>query len=173
AAMASRSLLKLIGEILDLEKIESGLQEVVVKWVHTDALIREKILLFTALAAQKGIALCYESHLEPKEAMQLDPQLLGQVLTNVIGNAVKFTRDGRVQVSARKRDRTLTISVSDTGPGIGSEEQKSLFMPFSQGNVGELHRGSGLGLAISRALMQQMGGTIDLHSELNRGTRVV
>jgi two-component system sensor histidine kinase EvgS len=93
-------------------------------------------LLFTALAAQKGIALCYESHLEPKEAMQLDPQLLGQVLTNVIGNAVKFTRDGRVQVSARKRDRTLTISVSDTGPGIGSEEQKSLFMPFSQGMWG-------------------------------------
>ena len=128
---------------------------------------RKNIALYCTCRA-KGIALCYESHLEPKEAMQLDPQLLGQVLTNVIGNAVKFTRDGRVQVSARKRDRTLTISVSDTGPGIGSEEQKSLFMPFSQGN-GELHRGSGLGLAISRALMQQMGGTIDLHSELNRG----
>jgi two-component system sensor histidine kinase EvgS len=92
-------------------------------------------LLFTALAAQKGIALCYESHLEPKEAMQLDPQLLGQVLTNVIGNAVKFTRDGRVQVSARKRDRTLTISVSDTGQG-SEAKNKVLFMRLQPGECG-------------------------------------
>lgn len=172
AALASRSLLKLIGEILDLEKIESGLQEVVLKWVLSDALVSEKVLLFTALAAQKGIELRYDSHLDPKEAMQLDPQLLGQVLTNLIGNAVKFTRHGRVLVSARKHNHTLEISVSDTGPGISSEEQKSLFMSFSQGKVGELHRGSGLGLAIARALMKQMGGTIDLQSELNRGTCV-
>ena len=172
AAMASRSLLKLIGEILDLEKIESGLQDIVPKWVHADALIREKILLFTALAAQKGIALRYDSQLDPKEAMQLDPQMLGQVLTNLIGNAVKFTHHGRVQVSASKRDRTLTISVNDTGPGISGEEQQSLFMPFSQGKAGELHRGSGLGLAIARALMKQMGGSIVLQSERNRGTSV-
>jgi two-component system sensor histidine kinase EvgS len=67
AAMASRSLLKLIGEILDLEKIESGLQEVMPKWVHVDAMIKEKVLLFTALAAQKGIGLRYDSHLDQKK----------------------------------------------------------------------------------------------------------
>lgn len=172
ATMASRSLLKLIGEILDLEKIESGLQEVVPKWVQPDALIREKILLFTALATQKEIKLRYEPCLGLKEVMLLDPQLLGQVLTNLIGNAVKFTQYGHVQVSAKKLNDTLEISVSDTGPGISNEEQKSLFIPFSQGSAGELHRGSGLGLAIARALMEQMGGTIDLRSELNRGTRV-
>lgn len=98
--------------------------------------------------------------------------MLGQVLTNLIGNAVKFTHHGRVQVSASKRDRTLTISVNDTGPGISGEEQQSLFMPFSRGESGELHRGSGLGLAIARALMKQMGGSIVLQSERNRGTSV-
>ncbi|BBS35962.1 hypothetical protein WP5S18E01_08090 [Enterobacter cloacae] len=172
AVTASRSLLKLIGEILDLEKIESGLQEVMPKWVHVDAILKEKVLLFTALAAQKGIGLRYDSHLDPKEAMQLDPQMLGQVLMNLIGNAVKFTHHGHVQVSAKKLNHTLVISVNDTGPGISGEEQKSLFMPFSQGKMGEFHRGSGLGLAITKALMKQMGGTIDLQSELNQGTSV-
>lgn len=104
--------------------------------------------------------------------MQLDPQMLEQVLMNLIGNAVKFTRHGEVQVSAKRLNHALVISVNDTGPGISSEEQKSLFMPFSQGKMGELHHGSGLGLAIAKALMNQMGGTIDLQSEVNQGTRV-
>lgn len=172
AALASRSLLKLIGEILDLEKIESGLLDVVPQWVYADVLIKEKITLFNALAVQKGIVLDYDAHLEQKEAIRLDPQLLGQVLTNLIGNAVKFTQNGYVQVSAIKHNDTLIISVRDSGPGISAEEQKRLFMAFSQGKVGEHHHGSGLGLAISRALMTQMGGEIALQSEVNNGTIV-
>ena len=106
------------------------------KWVHADALIREKILLFTALAAQKGIALRYDSQLDPKEAMQLDPQMLGQVLTNLIGNAVKFTHHGRVQVSASKRDRTLTISVNDTGPASAVKNNSRYLCPLARGKRG-------------------------------------
>ncbi|MGY5368952.1 response regulator [Enterobacter oligotrophicus] len=170
AAQASRSLLKLIGEILDLEKIESGLIDVVPQWVNIDALVTEKMSLFSALAAQKGIDLRYDSQLEPKEAMRLDPQLLGQVLTNLIGNAVKFTQQGYVRVSATKHNDTLLLSVSDSGPGISTEEQRRLFTAFSQGKTGQQHRGSGLGLAISRALMTQMGGTVALQSEVNHGT---
>lgn len=86
--------------------------------------------------------------------MQLDPQMLGQVLTNLIGNAVKFTHHGRVQVSASKRDRTLTISVNDTGPGISGEEQQSLFMPFSQESGGassRLRTGTGYRKGIDEA----------------------
>ncbi|EPM0022057.1 ATP-binding protein [Citrobacter farmeri] len=172
AAQASRSLLKLIGEILDLEKIESGLLEAVPQWKYPDGLVQEKMALFSALAAQKGIALHYDSRLDAREAMQLDPQLLGQVLTNIIGNAVKFTERGDVRISAAKHEQTLVISVSDSGPGMSEEEQRRLFTAFSQGKAGEHHRGSGLGLAISRALMRQMGGTIELQSVVNRGTTV-
>lgn len=172
AAQASHSLLKLIGEILDLEKIESGLIEVVPQWKYPDALIKDKLALFTALAAQKGISLQYDSLLDTREAMQLDPQLLGQVLTNVIGNAVKFTDYGYVRISAIKHEQMLTISVRDSGPGMCEEEQQRLFTAFSQGQLGEHYRGSGLGLAISRALMKQMDGAIELQSEVNRGTTV-
>ncbi|SUX68643.1 aerobic respiration control sensor protein ArcB [Citrobacter amalonaticus] len=172
AAQASRSLLKLIGEILDLEKIESGLLETVPQWKYPDSLIQDSIALFSALAAQKGIALRYDSRLEAREAMRLDPQLLGQVLTNIIGNAVKFTERGDVRISAVKHEQTLVISVRDSGPGMSEEEQRRLFTAFSQGIAGEHHRGSGLGLAISRGLMRQMGGTIELQSEVNRGTTV-
>lgn len=140
AAQASRSLLKLIGEILDLEKIESGLLETVPQWKYPDSLIQDNIALFSALAAQKGIALRYDSRLEAREAMRLDPQLLGQVLTNIIGNAVKFTERGDVRISAVKHEQTLVISVRDSGPGMSEEEQRRLFTAFSQGIAGEHHR---------------------------------
>ncbi|HDC4393627.1 TPA: transporter substrate-binding domain-containing protein [Enterobacter cloacae] len=170
AAQASRSLLKLIGEILDLEKIESGLLEVDLQWIYPDDLIKDKIALFSALASQKGIELCFNSQLDAKEAMRLDPQILGQVLTNIIGNAVKFTDHGYVSVLAIKLDKMLSISVSDTGPGMSKEEQTRLFTSFGQGKAGEHHHGSGLGLVISQALMRHIKGSIELRSVINKGT---
>lgn len=170
AALASRSLLKLIGEILDLEKIESGLLDVTPQWVNADALIKEKIALFSALAAQKGIVLENSTRLNPQEAMLFDPQLLGQVLTNLIGNAVKFTHRGFIRLTASGDNGTLRISVQDSGPGMSEEEQERLFTAFSQGKAGEHHSGSGLGLAICRALMTQMNGTISLESAVGQGT---
>lgn len=172
AAQASRSLLKLIGEILDLEKIESGLLEIVPQWKYPSELIQEKTMLFNALAMQKGIILRCDSHLDPHEAMYLDPQLFGQVLTNIIGNAVKFTNQGDVSVSVMKREKALVVSVTDSGPGMSAEEQQRLFTAFSQGKAGKHHSGSGLGLAISQALMNKMGGKIELVSEVCRGTTV-
>lgn len=172
AAQASRSLLTLIGEILDLEKIESGLLQVVPQWVYPATLIQEKMALFSALAMQKGITLKEEVRLDQHEAMLLDPQLLGQVVTNLISNAVKFTDSGSVQVSATKHQDTLILFVRDSGPGIDADEQARLFTAFSQGKAGEHQQGSGLGLAISQALMTQMGGTIALQSAVGRGTTV-
>ncbi|HFT1963449.1 TPA: transporter substrate-binding domain-containing protein [Enterobacter ludwigii] len=172
AAQASRSLLKLIGEILDLEKIESGLLEIIPQWKYPGELIQEKTALFNALAIQKGITLRYKSRLDPHEAMRFDPQLLGQVLANVIGNAVKFTNQGDVLVSVIKREKILIISVTDSGLGMSTDEQQRLFTAFSQGKAGKHHSGSGLGLAISQALMKKMGGTIELESEVCRGTTV-
>lgn len=172
ATQASRTLLKLIGEILDLEKIESGLLDITPQWIYPGDLIKEKVELFSALSAQKNIELCYDSQLNPKEAMLLDPKLLGQVITNIIGNAVKFTSQGYVIISAMKHNRMLLISVSDSGSGISVSDQSKLFRPFSQGKEGEQHNGSGLGLTISQALITQMAGTIELKSQINQGTSV-
>lgn len=172
AISASRSLLKLIGEILDLEKIESGLLEINPQWKYPDVLIRDHITLFNALTAQKGIIIQYDSYLDSQEAMFLDAQLLGQVLTNIIGNAVKFTEHGNIRISAVKYEQTLVISVTDSGPGMSEEEQQGLFTAFSQGKAGKNQRGSGLGLVISQALMKKMGGSIQLESEIGRGTTV-
>lgn len=82
---------------------------------------------------------------------------------------MKFTERGDVRISAVKHEQTLVISVTDSGHRMSEEEQRRLFTAFSRGKAGEHHRGSGLGLAISRALMKQMGGTIELQSEVNRG----
>lgn len=173
ATQASRSLLKLIGEILDLEKIESGLLEKKPKWINIDSLINEKISLFNVLALKKGIKLHYELSSPKKVNVFLDPQLFGQVITNLIGNAIKFTDTGFVRVSSTLHNGELFVSVIDTGPGINIEEQKHLFNAFIQGETGKRHQGSGLGLAISRALMKEMGGDILIKSQINQGTTIV
>jgi Signal transduction histidine kinase len=172
SAQASRSLLKLIGEILDLEKIESGLQEVTRQWTNIDALVDSKMAQFRALAEQKKLQLSYDSGLDAQEAVSVDAQLLGQVLTNVVGNAVKFTSPGTVHLSAYIDNGQLTIVVKDSGEGISQDDQARLFNAFSQGEAGEHTGGSGLGLAISKALMTHMGGDITLQSEPGSGTVV-
>ena len=172
AAQASRSLLKLIGEILDLEKIESGLQVVSRQWTDADALFGSKIAQFSALAEQKAIELSYRSRLDPTKSLFIDAQLLGQVLTNIVSNAVKFTQKGSVQVTAAVEEDALILKVQDSGPGISQQDRERLFSAFSQGEAGERSGGSGLGLAISQALMTQMGGTVELRSEHGQGTEV-
>ena len=172
---ASRSLLVLIGEILDLEKIESGKYELIPQWVDINALISEKVSLFNGIAMQKELALGWSSLLETGARFWLDPQPFGQVLTNIIGNAVKFTFRGNVLVSAYSRaagqgQSEVVITVEDTGPGISSEQQGQLFQPFIQADSGRQQTGSGLGLAISKELFSRMGGSIVLQSQLGKGT---
>jgi len=170
AAKASRSLLKLIGEILDLEKIESGVIDVVPKWGKIDSLITAKIALFHAVASKKGVDICYTPTLTNHQVMLLDFQLLGQVLNNIIGNAVKFTQQGSINISVSLKDNILKICVADTGPGISQDIQSRLFDTFIQGGHQSDEPGSGLGLTISKMLMTKMNGTILLTSEVNKGT---
>ncbi|MGU3414167.1 response regulator [Enterobacteriaceae bacterium C34A] len=172
SAQASRSLLKLIGEILDLEKIESGLQDVSRQWIDVDALVRSRLAQFSALAELKKTRLSYDSLLDPSRSWLVDSQLLGQVITNIVSNAVKFTFRGTVHLTTSMEDNTLILTVEDSGAGISQEDQARLFSAFSQGEAGEHEVGSGLGLAISKALMIRMGGSIELESTLNKGTKV-
>jgi len=172
ATQSSHSLLKLIGEILDLEKVESGIIEVIPKWGKVDDLITAKITLFHAVASKKGIAINYKSSVPANKVTFLDFQLLGQVLNNIIGNSVKFTQQGSINISVSLQNEILTIVVTDTGAGISKNEQLSIFEAFIQADNQSAEQGSGLGLTICKVLMTKMKGTISLESEVNKGTTV-
>jgi signal transduction histidine kinase len=107
---------------------------------------------------------------EPLETVA-DAQRVGQVLTNLIGNAVKMTpRGGHIRVSAELRDAMLRVEVADTGPGIRHEDLPRLFNRFSQLENGVRRGGAGLGLSISKGLIEAHGGRIGVESEVGRGS---
>ncbi|WP_299998516.1 transporter substrate-binding domain-containing protein [uncultured Cedecea sp.] len=171
AAKASHLLLKLIGEILDIEKVESGMIEVSPEWGKIDTLIMSKIVLFQDIANKKGISIDYTSCVASDQVMLLDFQRLGQVLNNVIDNAVKFTQQGSINISVSlENQKNLIIIVTDTGPGIAQHVQSRLFEAFIQAGHQSTEQGSGLGLTISKVLMSKMRGTIFLQSEEGKGT---
>ena len=167
---ASHSLLKLIGEILDLEKVESGIIEVIPKWGKINNLIIAKIALFHAVASKKGLLIDYTSNIASNQLILLDFHLLGQVLNNTIGNAVKFTQQGRINLSVSLQNEILIIVITDTGSGISKCVQSRIFDAFIQADNQSTEQGSGLGLTICKVLMNKMNGTISLESEMNKGT---
>ncbi|HCJ7369201.1 TPA: transporter substrate-binding domain-containing protein [Enterobacter hormaechei subsp. xiangfangensis] len=175
---SAQSLLGLIGDILDLAKIESGNLELTPKWVAFDALAAPVVRVFDGLARQKNLTL--NSHIDvlhPDE-VYIDPMRLHQVLSNLISNAIKFTEQGAVDVQIscqpeQERKVTLELIVTDSGVGIATQDQLQIFTPYKQSEAGKKQTGTGLGLAICSQLVTMMGGTIDLHSQLGRGTRVV
>lgn len=130
---------------------------------------------FDALARQKGVTLACVSQLPANERVFVDQQALRQILTNLVGNALKFTEQGSIHVTARltpdgENHGTLTIAISDTGCGISEEEQAGLFRRYAQGRCGRQQTGSGLGLFICKELVTLMGGTLELMSVPAQGT---
>lgn len=175
AGATAQSLLGLIGKILDVDKIESGKYQIAPQWTDLSQLIDLQCHSFDALARQKGIALRCISHLAGDQRVLVDPQALRQILTNLVGNALKFTEKGHIQVSARlipedEKHGTLVVTVSDTGCGISPEEQEMLFHRYAQARQGREQTGSGLGLVICKELVTLMGGTLELSSRQSQGT---
>ena len=171
------SLLVVINDILDFSKIEAG--KVVLELV--DFNLRDclestlKILAFRA--DEKGLELLCEIAPEAPEVVRGDSCRLRQIVTNLVGNAIKFTNEGevamKVEVKSQADDnRTLQFTVSDTGIGILRENQALVFDPFSQADTSTTRKygGTGLGLTISARLVELMGGRIWLESEVGRGT---
>jgi signal transduction histidine kinase/DNA-binding response OmpR family regulator len=175
---SAESLLTIINDILDFSKIEAGKLDLESIPFDVRLLAEDVAALFAAGAESKGVELaCF---VEPRIASQVigDPTRLRQVLTNVLGNAIKFTQHGEVLVrvgeDARSEGRTtLCFEVSDTGIGMSQSQQQRLFLPFVQADGSTTRRfgGSGLGLAISRNLVQLMGGTVEVESRLAEGSR--
>jgi signal transduction histidine kinase/CheY-like chemotaxis protein len=172
---SGRQLLNLINDILDISKIESG-QFRVEKAPHSpDQILAQVIAALRVSAAQKGLTLDYRWDSRVPEAIQTDPHRLNQLLTNLIGNAIKFTERGSVHVVARLVDRDggskLKIEVHDTGIGIPPEKLEVIFQPFVQNDasVTRKHGGTGLGLAICRRIAESLGGELTVRTIFGHG----
>ena len=164
---------RLINDLLDLSRIESGRVEVRPTTLPLTALTEEVAEHMRALAAEKLIRIEVPSS-DPSVTVWADRDKVTQVLMNLIGNAVKFTpQDGKVTVALEKNGNDyIQISVADTGPGILPEEQNKIFSKFYQvANIDKKKpKGSGLGLAISKALVEMHGGKIWMDSEVGKGS---
>lgn len=174
---SGKNLLAIINDVLDFSKIEAGKLEL----EHVDMNLRRTIEDIVDLLAErahvKGLELACTLPAGVPVLVKGDPLRLGQVLTNLTGNAIKFTQTGAVVIGVSAVDETaahasIRFEVSDTGVGIRSDAQARIFEEFSQadGSTTRKHGGSGLGLAISRQLVEMMGGSIEVSSELGKGS---
>jgi two-component system sensor histidine kinase EvgS len=179
AHRAARELVELIGEGLDLAKIESGKLQLSTVATPIRPFVEDVHQLFLARAQEKGLSLTLDIAPEVEQAYWIDPLRLRQILHNLIGNALKFTTEGSVSIKVTGRhagsaQTGLRIEIADTGVGISAEQQASLFQPFSQGDeqvTGE-YGSSGLGLSICKQLVDLMGGEVTLVSAEGQGTRI-
>jgi signal transduction histidine kinase len=177
AKASAESLRKIIDDVLDFSKLDA--RKVVLNWIefNLEQALQETVKSLAFLAAQKRLELRY--HIEPgvPAALVGDPRALGQVLINLIGNAIKFTEHGSVSVTVRREAEEgtqvlLHVSVADTGLGIPAAKHASIFDAFVQadGSSTRRHGGTGLGLAISASLVKMMGGRIGVESREGQGS---
>ena len=163
-----RDLLGLINEILDLSKIEAGRLTIEARPFDPRELVETVVARSRSLAAQKGLSFSWEDRGAPVEVV-LDRQRVSQILVNLFGNALKFTREGEVRVeTSGAAESVFRVAVRDSGPGIGPDLHEAIFEEFRQAEGEEA--GTGLGLAISRRLARAMGGDITLDSALGSGS---
>ena len=171
-------LLALINDMLDLSKIEAGGLEVRLSETSPISVAQHVVALLRERARVKGLLLDLELGSDVPELIHTDALRLQQILVNLVGNAIKFTEQGGVRLSVSRdpeqglRPERLRFEVSDSGIGIAPVDSERVFAPFSQADPSASRRygGTGLGLAISRGLAQQLGGTLELDSELGRGS---
>ncbi len=174
---AGTSLLAVINDILDFSKIEAGKLDLEATTFKLDEVISAVITLTAQKAHEKGLE--FLAHVTPgiPEALLGDPLRLGQILTNFVNNAVKFTERGEIRINIEQVERTgekvqLKFSVRDSGIGMTQEQSAKLFQPFTQADMSTTrkHGGTGLGLTICRRLVELMGGRIWLESEPGVGS---
>jgi len=164
-------LLNLIDDVLDLARIESGRLDLVPADVHLPSLAEGVADLCRVRAAERGITFQYVHEDSAPAWVRADEKRLTQVLLNLVGNALKFTREGRVALRVTAKDEEVVFGVEDTGPGIAPADVARIFEPFEQaGERRARAEGAGLGLAISRRIVEQMGGRIDVKSAPGEGS---
>lgn len=176
---SSNSLLLLINDLLDLSKIEAGKLEIIFEPINTNVLFKEVENMFMIKAKEKNLGFNMEIDKDMPQYIHLDETRIRQILINLIGNAIKFTEKGYVNVviktdkiDIQRNLATINISIKDTGIGIKNDEKINIFDSFrqQQGQSYRRYEGSGLGLTITKKLTEMMGGKISVESELNEGS---
>jgi signal transduction histidine kinase len=168
---ATERLGRLVNELLDLTSIRLGKLGLQPRPCDAGLLVEDVLESMAPLALERAIAL--QAELSARPVIALDYDRIGQVLTNLVGNAIKFTPPGgRVDVATCLVGDRLRVEVRDTGPGISAEDATRLFKPFSQLDMGSTRAvgGTGLGLAISKALVEGHGGEIGLIGKPGQGS---
>ncbi|HEY9026237.1 MAG TPA: PAS domain S-box protein [Burkholderiaceae bacterium] len=172
---AGNRLLGLINDVLDLAKIESGSLQVLVAPFDLLQELRDLDALYGAHARAKGLALQSELTLAAPTVVEGDRNKVGQIVANLLGNALKFTGRGHIGLHVwrdAEHSERVWFEVRDTGPGIAPADLADLFVPFRQGAAGHEKGGTGLGLALSRDMARAMGGDLAIASTLGEGTQV-
>ena len=181
---SGHTLLAIINDVLDMSRIEAGGLELEETAFNLENLISTIVSPFQSLADDKGLTLILSNRIEGIRNLKGDPIRLRQILWNLLGNAIKFTETGSVVLkiepiekeerqALRQADRHIRFSVIDTGGGIVADRLSSIFEPFTQedNSITRKFGGTGLGLSIVKQLTEIMGGTIEAHSEIGKGTR--
>ena len=175
--ISGQSLLSTINDILDFSKIESGKLNLESTSFNLDDVLHRLSSSLAYHAQEKGLELVFHTQASVPRLLTGDPSRLGQVLLNIVGNAIKFANEGEVLVKTTLREQTagratLQFSVRDTGIGMSEETLAQLFQPFTQADSSTSRRygGSGLGLSISQRLIHMMGGEIQVESQPDLGS---
>jgi CheY-like chemotaxis protein/nitrogen-specific signal transduction histidine kinase len=170
-------LLELIDDVLDMAKIETGGAAVESASIDLHRLVNETVTMLRGRAQAKNLELLLDISSQAPQYVRTDPGKLRQVLTNLVGNALKYTDEGSVAVrlDAKRRENSagpvVTLDVEDTGIGISEEDQARIFDPFIQAGSTRGGKGAGLGLSISRRFVQLLSGSIQVESTPGRGSR--
>ena len=178
ARTAGESLMGILDNVLDISKVESGTLPLARIVFCLGDLVEGLAEEMALSAAEAGLEVYCSVDPEIPGILEGDPDKIRQVLANLLGNAVKFTRQGSVSLTARMagwgaEGPTVCFSVEDTGPGIRSDSIERVFEPFFQAGTPEHgdRRGVGLGLSIVRSFVELLGGTIEVEGQPGRGTR--
>ncbi len=173
-------LLRILNDVLDLSKIESGKMKLETEVFELEEYIGDLVKGFAVNAHAKELELHYYFSPEVPKWIESDPTRIGQIIFNLLGNAIKFTEAGEVKVLVKmtprdEHDNSLQIVVQDTGIGIPSKMKNEIFKPFLQadGSITRKYGGTGLGLTIVTELVKLMSGSIDVESVPQQGTRFI
>ncbi|HEY3367839.1 MAG TPA: ATP-binding protein [Symbiobacteriaceae bacterium] len=163
----------LINDLLDVQRIESGRTPLNKRPVQLAEIVRHVAETFQVAAAQKGLAFEVSIPLEELPNIEADPDRLTQIASNLVSNAVKYTREGRIKVTVAKGQDTVNVVVEDTGIGIPQAEQKRIFEKFYRGENRYAREagGTGLGLSIVKMMVEEHGGEVRVESHPGKGSR--